>query len=140
VVIRHRIWQLEGDVAALLLVDARRRVADRRQHLLASGTGAVAGKGNLGASAEGGEAAASAGSSWPSPAFRPSTSPAGMRPPTAVTDLEISEWSTHHPSDLQWSLTPATGEDAGNTELIARQRPVSRAEAARAVSPTLTSR
>eukprot|EP01043_Picozoa_sp_COSAG02_P035379 COSAG02_NODE_2530_length_8601_cov_17.564455_3_plen_692_part_00 len=37
--LRERIWQLEGDVSALLLVDARRRLADRRQTLIDSNKG-----------------------------------------------------------------------------------------------------
>ena len=37
--LRERIWQLESDVSALLLVDARRRLADRRQTLIDSNKG-----------------------------------------------------------------------------------------------------
>ena len=37
--LRARIWQLESDVSSLLLVDARRRLADRRQTLIAQNQG-----------------------------------------------------------------------------------------------------
>ena len=107
---RHRIWQLESDVAALLLVDARRRLADRRKQLVGGGTVAMAPRGAL----------PSDGQTLLT--TRPSTSLA-----SGQDDEFLQGWGAQN------SLKVHADPDSW-------ARPVSRTSQTSAVSPTLTER
>ena len=108
---RRRIWQLESDVAALLLVDARRHLSDRRRGLLNSNAS--------GASAYYAQEHAVSDS-------RPATSP------NFQTGLDSSyEELSMNSFGLQNEQDDASAQN---------RRPVSRTHAARVASPTLTQR
>ena len=91
-VLRERIWQLEGDVSALLLVDARRRLADRRQTLIDSNKGkSIAPHQAYAQEKDKSRSLADIGQRpkpqpWltsPEPTYRPQTTDAAFRPATS---------------------------------------------------------
>jgi hypothetical protein len=96
-VLRERIWQLESDVSALLLVDARRRLADRRQTLIDSNKGkAIASHQKYAQETS-------------KPLSRSSLAQAGGSRPTTAPYLTSPEPTYRPPSSARFSASGAVG-------------------------------
>ena len=142
-VLRERIWQLEGDVSALLLVDARRRLADRRQTLIDSNKGkAIAPHQAYAQEKEKSRSLADIGvrpkpQPWltsPEPTYRPQTTDSGFRPATSGSIVDPhppmspgARAELEYQQDAPGSLAGSPREDAsltGWSEQVSTQLPL----------------